>query len=144
MKKINVKELLDKYFEGLTSTEEERQLRRLFIEGNVPEELIVYRSLFICLDEESRKCKPVKLVGARRFRMRYVWSTIAASVLIVLGIAGYNSFIRQDTNYVIINGEKYNDCRIAKQQAKEALDAVSFSKEDVASELIPEDMKENL
>lgn len=144
MKETNVKKLLDKYFEGFTSCEEERQLRKLFTQGHVPEELRIYRPMFICFDEEIENAKPkIKTSIRHRLNTRYIWIGIAASILIILG-AGYNGLLRQDTNYVIINGEKYSDVHMAKQQAKEAFEAVSFSKEEVADELIPQDMKEKL
>lgn len=41
---MKIDELLDKYFEGETSCEEERRLRRFFTEEEkVPEHLLVYR-----------------------------------------------------------------------------------------------------
>ena len=43
---MKIDELLDKYFEGETSCEEERELRRFFTEGEVPEHLQTYRPLF--------------------------------------------------------------------------------------------------
>ena len=43
---MKIDELLDKYFEGATSCEEERELRRFFTEEAVPEHLQTYRPLF--------------------------------------------------------------------------------------------------
>ena len=42
---MKIDELLDKYFEGETSCEEERELRRFFTEEEVPEHLQTYLSL---------------------------------------------------------------------------------------------------
>ena len=39
---MKIDELLDKYFEGETSCEEERELRRFFTEKEVPEHLQTY------------------------------------------------------------------------------------------------------
>ena len=39
----DIETLLNKYFEGETTCEEERRLRRFFAEGLVPEHLEVYR-----------------------------------------------------------------------------------------------------
>lgn len=51
---MKIDELLDKYFEGETSCEEERRLRRFFTEEEkVPEHLLVYRPLFVYLDKEA-------------------------------------------------------------------------------------------
>lgn len=43
--------LLDRYFEGETSAEEERRLRNLFVSGEIPAEWEVYRPLFAYWDE---------------------------------------------------------------------------------------------
>lgn len=141
---IEIKRLLDKYFEGRTSCEEEQQLRRFFAEGDVPEDLNIYRPIFACLDEESKHASSEKKHTSHTLRIRYTWGAIAASLFIILGIAGYNQFVRvDDSNYVIINGKKYTDVNKAKQEAQKAFQEVSFSKEDIA-DLLPKDMKENL
>ena len=40
---MKIEELIDRYFEGQTSCEEERELRSFFTQENVPESLQVYR-----------------------------------------------------------------------------------------------------
>ena len=50
---MKIDELLDKYFEGETSCEEERELRRFFTEEEVPEHLQTYRPLFAYLNRGS-------------------------------------------------------------------------------------------
>ena len=42
----HIEELLEKYFEGETTCEEERTLRRYFCSEQVPDHLGVYRPLF--------------------------------------------------------------------------------------------------
>jgi hypothetical protein len=46
MEYARIKELLDKYFEGNTSTHEENELRNFFLTGNVPEEFEYARQMF--------------------------------------------------------------------------------------------------
>ena len=51
---MKIEELLNKYFEGLTTCEEERRLRHYFTrEKNLPHEWEIYRPLFTCLEEEA-------------------------------------------------------------------------------------------
>jgi hypothetical protein len=139
-----VKELLDRYFEGNTSCKEEQLLRRFFTSEHVPEDLSVYKPIFVCLNEDSlRATAKQKTHQRKRFFIHLAEGAIAASILITLGIAGYNSFTRQDTDYVIINGEKSTDIRLAKQQASKTFADVSFSEEEVADDIIPKDMKES-
>ena len=54
---MNIEELLNKYFEGETTCEEERELRRFFTRGIVPEHLQMYRPMFAFLTEENRQSK---------------------------------------------------------------------------------------
>ncbi len=49
---MNIEELLNKYFEGETSAQEERMLRSFFSKADVPEELAVYKPLFAYFDQE--------------------------------------------------------------------------------------------
>lgn len=51
---MKIEELIDRYFEGQTSCEEERELRSFFTQENVPESLQVYRP---CLSAWIRKQK---------------------------------------------------------------------------------------
>jgi hypothetical protein len=139
--KEDIKILMDKYFEGTTTCEEERQLRSFFATDEVPDEWAVYKPIFACLDEERQKVMTVQHTARRRpLYLHYLWGSIAAAILIVLGIAGYDYLSQQDTNYVIINGEKSTDIRLARQQAQKAFAEVSFSKEDVSDDLFS-DMK---
>ena len=49
---MKIEELLEKYFDGQTTCEEERALRRFFASDQVPEHLEVYRPLFACINQE--------------------------------------------------------------------------------------------
>lgn len=76
---MNIEELLNKYFEGETTCEEERELRRFFTRGIVPEHLQIYRPMFGFLNEENRQSKtavpevPRTSVPLRR-RLLYIFS----------------------------------------------------------------------
>ena len=54
---MNIEELLNKYFEGETNCEEERELRRFFTQGIVPEHLQMYGPMFAFFSEENRQSK---------------------------------------------------------------------------------------
>ena len=49
---MKIDELLDKYFEGGTSCEEEREIRRFFAQEEIPGHLEMYRPLFTYLAQE--------------------------------------------------------------------------------------------
>ena len=136
---MNIEELLNKYFEGETTCEEERELRR-FTRGIVPEHLQMYRPMFAFLNEENRQSKtavpevPKTSVPLRR-RLLYIFSGMAAGILLILGIAGLNRHFNTSTaNYVIIDGKCYTDAKLAMIAFRD----VSISEEEVFATLFSE------
>jgi len=147
---MKIDELLDKYFEGETSCEEERELRRFFTEEEVPEHLQTYRPLFVYLDkeatsmagkeatstitpEEKQKEQPSGK-SSRLYRMFYTVSGIAAGLLLLLGVAKIifpPSVVAE--NYVVIDGQRYTDEKLVEAKALEALQNASFTDEDLSN-----------
>ena len=99
---MNIDELLNRYFEGETSAEEEQKLRRFFASDNVPENLSAYKPLFAYFDEEIAAERDMaeeiwseiapEALPEKRFRLNrksvvYVLSAVAACVLVFLGIS---------------------------------------------------------
>ncbi|KAA6308739.1 hypothetical protein EZS27_039648 [termite gut metagenome] len=140
---MNTEGLLEKYFEGRTTSEEEKKLRSLFSHDKfVPEHLQVYRPLFAYLDEEVRRSgtvNPVKKTVARKKHMIYILGGVAAGVLMILGIAGMHRHLEKHfSNYVFIDGKQFTDIDLIRQQAQSALDKVRISKEEVFAVLFEE------
>jgi hypothetical protein len=54
---MNIEQLLEQYFEGLTSSDEEAILRRYFTSDDVPESLMMYKPLFVFFENEIRKAE---------------------------------------------------------------------------------------
>lgn len=135
---MNIEELLNKYFEGATSCEEERELRRFFTQGPVPEHLQAYRPMFAFFDEESKRSQMPSSPGIPR-RLLYALSGIAAGVVIALAIAGISRHIgNPPENYVVIDGKCYTDARLIHEQARQAFDDVRFSEDEVFATLFSE------
>ena len=59
----DIETLLNKYFEGETTCEEERRLRRFFAEGLVPEHLEVYRPVFAFFEAEQKELPEISGIG---------------------------------------------------------------------------------
>ena len=57
----DIETLLNKYFEGETTCEEERRLRRFFAEGLVPEHLEVYRPMFAFFEAEQKELAEISV-----------------------------------------------------------------------------------
>lgn len=59
----DIETLLNKYFEGETTCEEERRLRRFFAEGLVPEHLEVYCPMFAFFEAEQKELAEISGKG---------------------------------------------------------------------------------
>ena len=97
---MKTEKLLEKYFDGQTTCEEERALRRFFASDQVPEHLEVYRPLFACIDQEVEAFRETQKEEAapathpagvrkptRLYRLYYLTTGIAAALLLCIGIA---------------------------------------------------------
>ena len=60
-----MKELLEKYYEGLTTAEDEEVLREWMLHGDVPDDLAADRELFLRMEAEKTQCPdaPDDLLG---------------------------------------------------------------------------------
>lgn len=140
---MNIDELLNRYFEGETSAEEERELRRFFASEDVPDHLSAYKPLFAYFEEEIEADKdmseeiwlevtaeplPVRRFTLSRKSVVYLLSTVAACVLAFFGISQLlypaDPCFCSD-NYVVINGRCYTDIHKVRSSAFEALHEVA-------------------
>lgn|SRR5574344_1012694 len=140
-----IEPLLNKYLDGRTSNEEEQRLKDFFAHcGNdIPEEWEAYRALFAFESMESGKrngedtrkvsekqpANDTKTVSIRRRNRRLGWIiTAAACISLILVITlGHGN---RPKNYAVIDGKKYTDPEMVKQQAFEALNNVSTDDEE--------------
>ncbi|MCF8230244.1 MAG: hypothetical protein K9J24_14965 [Bacteroidales bacterium] len=94
--------LLEKFFEGNTSLEEEKELKEFFLKDEVPAKFLPLREIFLYADEESRhhslnesfdnklfkEMDNTKRSDVSTYRKIYLYiaSGVAATVLIVIGL----------------------------------------------------------
>lgn len=156
---MNIEELLEKYFEGETTCAEEQELRHFFSTENVPEHLNCYRPLFLCLETECRKQKEIRSEknapkqnqqvqtrpdSNRRNHRRqlYLWGAgIAASLLLFVLFHPEDrktSHDNQQENYVLIDGKRYDDPKLVRDKALEALMLVKIDEKELRAQLIPD------
>lgn len=149
---MNIDELLERYFEGETSAEDERRLRAFFASGDVPEHLAAYKPLFAYFDEEiirketEMQSEEIVIpfernVGRARKSALYILSGVAACFLALLGLS--RLLYPADPcfcshNYVVINGRCYTDIHKVRSLAFEALQEVATP----ANEYFPETDKD--
>ena len=93
MSQQNIEKLLDRYFEGETSIEEERSLKMYFTSGNVAADLAEYTPLFAMLKQAGTLAAPAAPVIAKTeakvLRFSAGWRVyMAGAVLVGLVVAG--------------------------------------------------------
>jgi hypothetical protein len=133
--KKKIRELLDKYLEGLTSTEEEDLLKTYFSEGNVPREFSAEAQWFT----NAIRQKPDELAIASLEREMNLWvdkqdnkeksirfklwaSGIAAGVVLLIGATFLLKYYQSEKSR-----DTYQDPQIAYLEAKKVLLFVSQS-----------------
>ena len=112
LNKIEV--LLEKYFEGLTDSNEENELRNYFSVSDVAPHLEQYKPLFGYFIE-AKKEKIIQNNSLIFKKRKVAWLSIAASVTMMLGVGTYA--------YFSINKEKQNQELGTYDDPKEALEA---------------------
>ena len=142
MELSRVKILVDKYFDGLTSLEEEQELRRYFAQTeSIPEVYQVVKMMLGTFDTLSHKTPNrevnvhAEIKRRNTFRLNMKWMTgIAAAVAILIGAAiiltpnCINQEVPTDTAPVYIcyvNGVKVEDDKVAYAEANRILGSLS-------------------
>lgn len=120
-----IKILLEKYFEGATSLQEEAALRQYFTEEvHIPKELLYAKAMFTFIKKEKNvrfkksKNKPFYLIGIAA-------SIILATFLIINNLQQTLSIDQEQIVYAYVNGEAITDKDVAIEYTKQALLAVS-------------------
>lgn len=80
-----IKQLLEKYFDGTTTLEEENVLKSYFTSPNVAPHLESYRSLFVYFKQEQNVQFDQDIHWTSVRSKRYYW-LIAASIAILIGV----------------------------------------------------------
>ena len=129
MKYQKIRQLVDKYFEGKTTLEEEKEIKNIFKTSNdLPEDLSDLKPYFTYLEnaatEKSNNIikfseKKQKIIPLRVFRY------VAAAVAVILITFSVLKQREEKIVYAYINGKAITDKELAKQEAIKALSAVS-------------------
>ncbi len=90
MESVRIENLLEKYFEGLTSLAEERELSSYFTSDKVAPHLEQYREMFGYF-AAAREESPVRQLPLETKRKPVItaWLSIAASAVVLLGVGSY-------------------------------------------------------
>ncbi|WP_309641449.1 hypothetical protein [Flavobacterium sp.] len=92
--------LLEKYFEGETTLAEENELKTYFSSAVVAPHLQQYQALFGYYASEKNQNYEPKLTLQKSKKSQITWISIAASVVVLLGVGIYtfNNFTNDKTN----------------------------------------------
>ncbi|MFC6878037.1 hypothetical protein [Flavobacterium myungsuense] len=122
MESSKIEILLEKYFEGQTNSSEENELRNYFSSPNVVPHLEQYKPLFgYFAVAKKEEFKPNIQLQSKRLRV--TWLSIAASVVVLLGIGTYvyfNTYTNQNQDL-----GTYTDPEIAFKETQKALALLS-------------------
>lgn len=127
----DIDKLLEKYFEGETSLQEESTLRNYFRQPNVEERHKVYASMFNFFSEER---KEVAIEKKKKKIPLYMWVSIAASLLLIVCVKTvHNATIENDVTKTIvyIDGKKVTDIGTINMEAINSIENISEMDEDV-------------
>ena len=91
MESNRIEILLEKYFQGETSSVEELELKKYFSSSDVAQHLEHYTPLFVYFAEAKEQKSSHKLPLQTKKR-NVMWLSIAASVVVLLGISTFTYF----------------------------------------------------
>ncbi|MBD8389284.1 hypothetical protein [Dysgonomonas sp. BGC7] len=132
----NIDKLLEKYFEGETSLQDEQELREYFSRPNIEEKYKSYAPMFSYFSENQ---KPRSKSKSKRRNILFICTNIAASIALLIG--AYIVFVSPlDSNtsqsVVYIDGKKSTDLNIINNKALISIENISEMNEDVLNSQI--------
>jgi len=144
----NTKQLIEKYYAGKTSIEEEKELKELLSSKEYLAEEICTKLMFNAFAEEKAATPPssIKLFSPKTKKstkysfFNKKWISIiggaVACIAITFGLFCYKN-TQANNAYVIINGVRINDEKLALQYIKE-----SFEEEERINEIAMSQLQE--
>lgn len=92
MELVKIESLLDLYFEGETTLEQERQLRQYFVSEQVAPSLVMYQPMFQGLEAAKEEVSERTIELPSKTKRPNWWYGVAASLVIAIGLGGFSYF----------------------------------------------------
>ncbi len=131
---LRIRTLTDRFLEGETTLEEERELYAFYRSEEVPDDLLSLRPLFVGLEEiqlETPSITPKKRRGDWR-----KWVMIAASVLVLFLLGGSFLWQQQQNECVAyVYGERVTDRDLIMQELERSIGAMTEGQNDIENQL---------
>lgn len=120
----NIEKLIEKYFEGETSIAEENELKVYFSSSDVAQHLKQYQPIFGYFSQAKEQQFTQEIPLKTRKQKIVMWLSIAASVVIMLGVGTFMYFKTNKTEEFVACSPEDNP-ELALQQTQKALALVS-------------------
>jgi hypothetical protein len=141
---VKAKILIDKYFEGQTTLDEEEYLRQYFQSDGVLEELEMYRPIFqyFSVEREQKDNSPVvvPLAGNRsKIKKSLQWtSLVAACLLLLFGLRFFTNIQKTEgeISMAYIDGKKYTNINLVGAEMLNALENLTDESDGIYPSLI--------
>jgi hypothetical protein len=131
---LRIRTLTDRFLEGETTLEEERELYAFYRSEEVPDDLLSLRPLFVGLEEiqlETPSITPKKKKGDWR-----KWVMIAASVLVLFLLGGTFIWQQQQNECVAyVYGERVTDRDLIMQEMERSIGTMTEGQNDIENQL---------
>ena len=131
---LRIRTLTDRFLEGETTLEEERELYAFYRSEEVPDDLLSLRPLFVGLEEiqlDTPSITPKKKKGDWR-----KWVMIAASVLVLFLLGGSFLWQQQQNECVAyVYGERVTDRDLIMQELERSIGTMTEGQNDIENQL---------
>ncbi len=118
--------LIERYYDGLTTGTEEKQLQNFLSQTNLPERYKPEQAIFGYFEHKKQKIHFSIFPYTR-------WASIAAVIISVVFVAQL-FFASDHSGYAYIDGKKITNVRDVKSQALASLSSISSSKNEMEEE----------
>ena len=151
MNECQIKLLVEKYFEGLTSRDEEQMLRTYFRQDDILEEWKAYQPIFRYYSDAPRELNiptadeltaiNTAVVNRRQMRFRNIqWFSVAAAACLVLFVGMRFSMNTQTdipaTSFAYIDGKRQTNLEIIQAEALKSLENLTEDNHEIISSQI--------
>ncbi len=130
-----IDKLLEKYFEGETSLQEEQRLRAYFNGRKIAEHHKIYTPIFGFFSEEIRREKK-KSFPARKYLWVPLGTAAAIFIFLVLQVISFHKGNINDRSMVYIDGKKITDVHQMNVFILASIESVSDINDEIAGSQI--------
>jgi len=134
MNEQKIHELLQRYFDGATSLDEERELQRYFAGKEIADSLMAYRPMFTFFSEERAVEPPAQKPAARTIRLNWAIVTGIAASIAILFLVGLPK-TQPDQYAYYVDGLRVYDETAAMESAGDKLQMLVASMQKARSSM---------